>query len=255
MTSTPAPQRTRRNYRPPAGIPGGKTNWRWGGLVSALVHFGVLLLLLLPVGYGGLITPIEQGAGGPGKAGGGGGRSAARMEIVQYVPVRPAAPPVVKPPPVLIPPPVIMPLIPPPIEQLKPPEAVALGTTTGSAPDPNGGAGPGTGGGVGSGAGTGRGSSIGPGTGGGNAENYPPTPDQIFIPPIPVPASAKGFHVIAEFDVDERGRVLSFKFTETPDRGYNRRLTEVFKGYRFRPGTRPDGTPIRMKAQIVIDLP
>lgn len=223
--------------------------------MSTLIHIGIILLLLLPVGYGGLVTPVEQGAGGPGPAGGGGGRSAARMELVQFVPVAPAAPPAVKPPPVLVAPPVITPLTPPPIAQLKVPEPVALGTTTGSAPDPNGGAGPGTGGGVGSGAGTGRGTSVGPGTGGGNGENYPPTTNELFIPPLPVPASARGFHIIAEFDVDERGKVLSIKFTETPDRGYNRRLAEVFKSYRFRPGVRPDGTPIRMKAQIVIDLP
>ena len=252
VTSTSTPSR-RRSYRPPAGIPGDHPSWRLGGTVSTLIHIAVLLLLLVPLGYGGLVTPIEQGAGGPGPAGGGGGRSAARMEKVQYVQVAPAPPPIV--PPAIVFRPLIAPILPPPIEQLKVPEAVALGTTTGSAPDPNGGAGPGTGGGVGSGAGTGKGSSLGPGTGGGNQENYPPTTNELFIPPLPVPASAKGFHVIAEFDVDERGRVLSMRFTETPDRGYNRRLAEVFKSYRFKAGTRPDGTPIRMKAQISIDLP
>ncbi len=77
----------------------------------------------------------------------------------------------------------------------------------------------------------------------------------MFIPPLPVPSSVRGFHVIAEFDVDERGRVLSMTFTETADRGYNRRLAEVLRSFRFRPGTRVDGTPIRMKAQITIDLP
>lgn len=253
MTSIPTPQR-RRSYRPPVGIPGDQTNWRLGGSVSTAIHIALLILLLVPLGYGGLVTPIGQGAGGPGPAGGGSGRSAARMEVVQFVAVAPAPPPPVQP--AIVFKPVITPLIVPPIEQLKVPEtAVALGTTTGSAPDPNGGAGPGSGGGVGSGVGTGKGTSIGPGTGGGDQPNYPPTTNELFIPPLPVPSAAKGFRIIAEFDVDERGRVLSMKFTETPDRGYNRRLAEVFKGYRFRPGTRPDGTPIRMKAQIAIDLP
>jgi hypothetical protein len=48
---------------------------------------------------------------------------------------------------------------------------------------------------------------------------------------------------------------VGMTFTETRDRGYNRRVAEVLKGFRFRPGTTPDGTPIRMKAQVTIDLP
>jgi hypothetical protein len=177
------------------------------------------------------------------------------MEVIQYVQLAPAPPPVVRPTFMFVPPPVI-PMPPPQLEPLKMLEqAVAPGTSTGSAQDPNGGAGPGTGGGVGSGAGTGKGSSIGPGTGGGNQPNYPPTPTEMFIPPLPVPASVRGFHVLAEFDVDEKGKVLSIRFTETKDRGYNRRLADVLKSFRFRPGTRPDGTPIRMKAQVEIDLP
>jgi hypothetical protein len=177
------------------------------------------------------------------------------MEVIQFVQVAPPPPPVARPTVTFVPPPLIA--VPPPkMEPLKMVEpAVALGASTGSARDPNGGAGPGTGGGVGSGAGTGKGSSIGPGTGGGDQPNYPPSPTEMFIPPLPVPASVRGFHVIAEFDVDEKGRVLSMKFTETNDRAYNRRLADVLKTFRFRPGTRPDGTPIRMKAQVAIDLP
>jgi hypothetical protein len=60
--------------------------------------------------------------------------------------------------------------------------------------------------------------------------------------------------VIAQFDVDETGRVLSFKFTPTPDGGYNRKLNDVLRTYRFRPGTKPDGTPIRMTCQVDIFL-
>jgi hypothetical protein len=64
----------------------------------------------------------------------------------------------------------------------------------------------------------------------------------------------RGFRLVAEYDIDETGRVLSYKFTPTRDRDYNRRLDEVLRSFRFRPGTRPDGTPIRMKAQIVYDF-
>ena len=111
-----------------------------------------------------------------------------------------------------------------------------------------------SGGGVGSGIGTGRGSSIGPGTGGGAAVNYDPQPEVVFIPPTPAPSGARGSHIVAEFDVDSTGKVLTFSFTPTRDRGYNRQLDELLSKIRFRPGTRPDGTPIRMKGQLVFDV-
>ena len=107
---------------------------------------------------------------------------------------------------------------------------------------------------MGSGVGTGRGSGVGPGTGGGVQENYPPTPTELFIPPLPMPDRVRGFHLIAEYDIDATGRILGFDFTRTRDRDYNKRLEEVLKSFRFRPGTRPDGTPIRMKAQIIYDF-
>jgi hypothetical protein len=105
---------------------------------------------------------------------------------------------------------------------------------------------------VGSGAGTGRGSANGPGTGGGNQTNYPPTVVDMNLPPMPAPKEVRGMTVIAEFDVDSTGRVLDFKFTETPDGSYNRLIASALRTTKFRPGTRPDGTPLRMKAQISI---
>src|SRR6185503_12630521 len=63
-----------------------------------------------------------------------------------------------------------------------------------------------------------------------------------------------GFHLVAEFDIDENGKVLDFNFSHTRDGGYNKRLEEVLRSFRFRPGTKPDGTPIRMKAQIIYDF-
>ena len=128
------------------------------------------------------------------------------------------------------------------------------GAGGGSGRDGSAGNGPGRGGGVGSGVGTGRGSGTGPGTGGGTQANYPPQPIELFLPPYPIPDNVKGFHLVAEFDVDSTGRVLSMDFTPTPNRGYNRRLGDVFRSFKFRPGTTPDGTPVHMKAQIVVDL-
>jgi periplasmic protein TonB len=224
-----------------------------GSAFSTLVHLGALILLLSPVAM--LIDPTEirQGAGGPGPAGGGGGGSRFRQELLRYVQVAPAPTP---PPPKPIPQPKVE--VKPPVSLLEtiklPDPSVTASAATGTGPDNSPGNGPGTGGGTGSGVGTGSGSAVGPGTGGGNQPNYPPTPIEMFIPPLPVPKDVKGFHLIAEFDVDERGKVLGLTFTQTRDRGYNRRLEDVLKGFRFRPGTRPDGTPVRMKAQVVVDL-
>ena len=84
--------------------------------------------------------------------------------------------------------------------------------------------------------------------------NYPPTPLKLFIPPLPIPDGVRGFRLIAEYDVDETGKVVSFKFTLTRDVAYNRRLEQMLKGYKFRPGKTPDGTPVRTKAQVVYDF-
>jgi protein TonB len=134
------------------------------------------------------------------------------------------------------------------------PTAATPGVGGGTGRDGSAGSGPGSGGGVGSGIGTGRGSGIGPGTGGGNQVNFPPTAIELFIPPLPMPDKVRGFHLVAEFDVDSTGKVLNFVFTETRDGGYNRRLSEVLKSTKFRPGTTPAGAPIRMKAQIIYDF-
>jgi hypothetical protein len=132
--------------------------------------------------------------------------------------------------------------------------AQATGTGGGTGRDGTNGTGPGSGGGTGSGVGTGRGAGTGPGTGGGIQQNYPPQPFEMFIPPLPFPAKVRGVHLIAEFDVDETGKVLTFTVTPTGDRGYDRRIDDVLKATRFRPGTTPDGKPIRMKTQIIYDF-
>ena len=108
------------------------------------------------------------------------------------------------------------------------------------------------GGGVGSGEGPGRGSGIGPGTGGGPGKDYPPTVRDLFIPPMPAPQGVKGFHMKAFFDVDEKGNAKLIGFNPTRDGDYNRRVAEVLRSMRFRPGVHPDGTPKRDTAEIEI---
>jgi periplasmic protein TonB len=112
------------------------------------------------------------------------------------------------------------------------------------------GAGPGTGGGIGSGTGTGTGSATGPGTGGGPGTSYPPTPTQFFLPPLPAPSSIRGYHLIAYFDVDEKGNAKLLGFNPSRDNGYNKKLRDVLMALKFRPGVRADGTPVRDTVDI-----
>lgn len=257
--------RKRRPYRVPVGMPGSGTDWRGGSIFSIGFHLVILLLVLSPFAIVSDVFELPQGAGGPGPAGGGGGGTRGsgqiRAEAIKFVQPAPPPPPQVVatpipkvepvlPKPEVIPPPQPVLEIPKPVEVTTAPVGVGGGTGA----DGTAGTGPGTGGGVGTGVGTGRGSAVGPGTGGGGEANYPPTPIEMFLPPLPVPDRIRGHRLIVEFDVDERGKVLSVNFNETSDRGYNKRLRDVFKAYRFRPGHRPDGTPIRMKGQIVAEL-
>ena len=260
----------RPGYRVPIGLPFRDEGRRQGAIVSVLVHAVIIALLLVPIVFAHtVITRIEQGAGGAGPAGGGGGGrsgTGGTRETLRFVRVTPTPVPTpsVLPP---IPSPVVEkiqvpvpPVLPPVAPAAKAPEqalvsapvtiVAATGTGPGTGRDGTAGNGPGTGGGVGSGIGTGRGSGVGPGTGGGIQANYPPQPIEFFLPPLPPPSSVRGFRFIAEFDVDSTGRVLEFKFSETRDGDYNRRISSVLRSMRFRPGTRPDGTPMRMKAQV-----
>jgi periplasmic protein TonB len=274
-----APAAARRRRIPATGLPVSREDRRISGLVSTLFHLLLIALLITPLAtHEGIVIEKPQGAGGPGPSGGGGGGKLGTggvKERVAYVQVTPPPAPAVQapvvPPPVI--PPVAQPVIPPPQAITPPPtptpeikpetkpevakiDAVAPipGTGGGTGRDGTTGSGPGTGGGVGTGIGTGRGSGIGPGTGGGVQANYPPSPTELFIPPLPMPSKVRGFHLIAEYDVDETGKVVNFTFTPTRDGGYNKRLEEVLKSFKFRAGTKPDGTPIRMKAQIIYDF-
>lgn len=257
-------------YRPPVGIPR-REQKRWQGwILSLLAHLLLLLAILLPARDSGIDYGHRDGAGGPGPAGGGGGglgdNGAPRVHFVQITPTVSAAPiptlsVVVPPTPV---PPVTRP-IPVPKPEVAPTPvapaatqgatAVAAGAVasgTGAGKTGGAGAGSGTGGGVGSGEGPGHGSGVGPGTGGGAAKNFPPTLKQFVLPPLPTPASVKGFTLTAWFDVDSTGKATLLRFTPTPDRGYNDRVRETLLAARFRPAVRPDGVAIRDTIDIQV---
>jgi len=265
--SSPARHGWRRARGVPAtGIPGSRDRQRNGTILSLLFH-GLLLLFLLapgPLHTDPNLKPLESGAGGPGPAGGGGGGNRGTGGV-RYIELAPPPKPVVAPltPLPVFEPPKLPEVVLPPLEMPKLAQEAKvevkiqspiLGIGGGTGNDKTGGNGPGLGGGVGSGVGTGNGSSIGPGTGGGNTAIHAPMMTELFIPPLPLPSGVRGSQILAEFDVSEDGKVLSFKFTPTKDRGYNRRLEEVLKSFRFRPGTTMQGVPVRAKAQITLTL-
>ncbi|HEX8716103.1 MAG TPA: hypothetical protein VF722_03925 [Gemmatimonadaceae bacterium] len=247
----------RRSYRPPNGVPMGRSP-RWGVVPSVLLHLVIILLLLSPALEKHLIDDMPTGAGGLTAAGGGGGgrRGAAlpeeRLHFVQTAPARPAAPPV--PQPVLEKPRVAPPPVKPP-EPIATPEvraavtapapmALAAAPGTGMGNDSSAGAGPGTGGGTGTGVGTGRGSAAGPGTGGGTGTVYPATPDFLVIPALPVPKKLHGHTISVRFTLDEKGQVLKVESDPSGDDGYDKQLRARLAEYRFRPAHRMDGTPV-----------
>ncbi len=216
------------------------------------------------VGSSDFTRPDVIGGGGPGPAGGGGGGTngpGSRQEHLQFVRVR-SDPTVMPKVTALTPPPVKPPEPKPPVESpvspaqqvtTTPVNTATTGEGTGSAGTAGAaGAGPGSGGGVGSGEGPGRGSGIGPRTGGGPGRDYPPTVRDLFIPPMPAPNAVKGFHMKAFFDVDEKGNAKLLGFNPTRDGDYNRRVADVLKSMRFRPGVHADGTAKRDTAEIEI---
>ena len=273
----PPAQPGRPRYRVPAGLPRRDDGRRAGAVISVLVHALIIGLLIVPFFMPqAVIARMQQGAGGAGPAGGGGGGSrgtgGGTVETLHFVRVSPVAiptptslPPV--PPPVKVVTPTPAP-VPPPAAPAAPDRATAIpaapapattpsvvrGAGGGTGADGSIGAGPGSGGGVGAGTGTGRGGLTGAGTGGGIQANSPPQPIALFLPPLPAPRSVRGFRFLANFDVDSTGKVLGFTFTETPDGSYNRQLGSLLRSIRFKPGTRADGTPVRMTTQLGFDF-
>lgn len=251
-------------YRPPVGLPR-REQARWQGwLISLLAHLLVVLLVFLPTRDAGPDYGHRASGGGAGAAGGGGGGLGDDAPRVRFVAIAPAAAAPARParaaPPVTAPAapvvPRVTPPVPPPVAPVAPaqpapaaPAAPTAGRTTagglGLGRTGGGGAGPGNGGGTGSGIGTGSGTATGAATGGGPAAIHPPTPRELFLPPLPAPRAVHGFTLVAWFDVDSTGKATLLRFTPSPDGGYNRRLRETLLSLRFRPAVRADGVPVR----------
>lgn len=244
----------RRSSPAISGPPPRKREGPGGYLLSLFVHATIVLLLFTAPFSHGFTGAATEGAGGPGPAGGGGGRPGSGFDggRLRFVQMRAASAPPPSPAPALVStpqlstpvPPVVAPTVTSPAVQL-PASGTGTSSGVGTAGAGSGGAGPGTGGGTGTGTGTGRGSGTGPGTGGGDGLNHPPTPTQVFLPPLPAPPRIKPYHLVAWFDVDERGRATLLSFNPSRDGGYNRRLRDVLLSLRFRPGVTADGVPVR----------
>ncbi|MBA3655816.1 MAG: hypothetical protein H0W69_00515 [Gemmatimonadaceae bacterium] len=213
----------------------------------------MLFLLVGPIAYHTFEGKPAVGGGGPGPAGGGGGGSGGgeHLQFVQIKQASAADVTAITPVPKIVAPkaveskPVTLTPVPAPSSSAAPVASVGAGEGTGGT-----GSGPGTGGGIGSGTGTGTGTGNGPGTGGGPGTSYPPTPTQFFLPPLPAPSSIRGYHLIAYFDVDERGNAKLLGFNPSRDGGYNRKLRDVLSALKFRPGVKADGTPVRDTVDI-----
>jgi protein TonB len=260
---------------PAVGMPPDRRRSRMATALSVLVHVFLIWLLVRPPALDNLnpdLVEMEKGGGGAGPAGGGGGGTRGTGGV-KYVQAAPPPTPATPPPQVVVPP--VQPVIQPPKPVLTDPvmptlelpkllttdpkaevkvESPIIGTGGGTGTDGTRGNGPGTGGGVGTGVGTGRGSGVGPGTGGGNLPYYPCTNIELMIPPLPAPGNVRGFKLIANFDVDEKGKVLKVQFTPTRNGDYNRKLNDVLRSLRFRAGSSLEGVPMRTTCQITYEF-
>ena len=246
-------------------------------MVSVVVHSVIIFLLIVPFFMPrNVIERLQQGAGGPGPAGGGGGGSRGTggetREKIRFVRVSPTPvptpttlPPIVPPPPKVTPkvePPKPVPVQPPVVPK---PQVGGTGRTGAAgrwsprrSPERAAAAAPtdrparvleAVAASV---QGSGRGGGVAPVPARGAATRRTILPFQSSSSSrrFQRRANVRGFHFVAEFDVDSTGRVITFDFTPTRDGDYNKRIAQVLRSMKFRPGTRPDGSPLRMKAQV-----
>lgn len=88
----------------------------------------------------------------------------------------------------------------------------------------------------------------------GEHATYPPSPSELFIPPLPVPDNVRGFRLVAEYDVAPSGEAKLTGMSRSPNARYNARLQAELLKLRFRPGTTANGTPARAIARVIYDF-
>jgi hypothetical protein len=60
--------------------------------------------------------------------------------------------------------------------------------------------------------------------------------------------------MVATFEVDSLGRATLIEWTRSKDAAYNRKVEASLRGYKFRPATRLDGTPVTDTVQVKASL-
>jgi protein TonB len=258
---------------PALGMPVSRRRRRLATAVSIALHFLFVWLLLRPEALTNLdpnLKLMDHGNLGNGIAGGGGGgtRGSGGVKFVQVAPpaqpvpppqTAPVLPPIEQVPKPVIPEPVIPQLELPKLATTDPKaelkvESPIIGTGGGIGNDGTKGNGPGSGGGIGNGIGTGVGSGTGPGTGAGKLDYIECRNIEMPLFPLPPPANVKGFTLIANFDVDEKGKILKVDFTPTRNGDYNRRINDVLRTMRWKPATTLAGIPIRKTCQLTYNF-
>jgi protein TonB len=240
-----------RLRRTPTVLPP-RSDRRFGAGVglSAAVHVGAIVLLVL----GGSALGAYAGDGiGPGSVGGGGGGGSGRVRYIELPPAPTSAPEAraqeAAEDALTLPEPDVARL---------PPESAALeiprqarrvvviereGDGSGSGQGPGGGSG--SGGGLGSGQGTGIGSHSGPGTGGGGAV-LAPEPRAVLYPFEEAPPSIKGRRFTLHFWVDRRGRVTRVEVEPAiADAGFRNALLDRLRQWVFYPARTAEGRPMQ----------
>lgn len=252
-----------RRYRPPLGLPETKDRrGRWRGVALSTALHALAGCLLIVVTAMPTVPRVDRRSRGllTGLRGGGGAR--AGQERLHWL--RPSAPspqprrPPVRPPHPTARPLVIQPTLPPPVPPTPAPSVPAPATTnetgsTGAVAQGNG-AGGGTGGGQGPAVGPGVGNAVGPGTGGTpGASKFKAQPMEILPPSLGDPPRDRPFHLVATFEVSERGEGHLLSMTQSKDGGFNRRVREDLEMFRFKPAMLPNGTPVKDTVEVVVD--
>jgi len=243
-------------------VPRSTERFRGGVAASALLHTGLIAVLIVAAATTHeTLRSIGDGSGPRGGGGGGGGGAVRYVELpsvewvgsqavthqekrrepppelqfeVPRVSVTPASQAMLR-----------------TIGDMSTAQAIGAGPGTGGGV----GAGSGTGGGVGSGQGTGTGSGVGPGTGGGEGGAVLPPEPKFIIVPADRPGSVRGREFAVHFWVDRRGKVTKVEVDpEIEDAAYRRKFLEQMYQFQFTPARTLDGQPVDGHIVIPITL-
>ena len=224
--------------------------------LSAVLHLGLLALVLWGQ-HRMMEAGLMPGAGpGRGGGGGGGGRVFAVLALPPALRAAPPAPALTVPSLQALTLPVEQPAEEVPI-QMSADELAALIRAT--APGNGAGQGSGTGPGSGSGSGGGSGGGVGPGvgndSGGGGGNVFAPQPQGIILPPPDRPSDLRGTTVRVRFEISARGEVLDVSL-DPPirDRKFRSDFLERLRRYTFTPAYTRDGRAVAGVFEIRITL-